>query len=124
MTLSVMDPTPTWDADAHEETVAAFERLAADDDVSITLWCRDDCPDCRREMPGFAAAIAAAGFPDERVRQIRVDDDNDGELADEYGVERIPTIVVERDGAELARFVEAEPLPAAQYLAEELANSV
>ena len=120
MTLTLMQPTPTWDAEAHADAVSAFEALAADPDVTVTLWCRDNCPDCRRELPDFAAAVEAAGFPDERLRQVAVDDDNDGELTDEYGVERIPTIVVERDGAELVRFVEEEPLPAAQYLAAEL----
>jgi thiol-disulfide isomerase/thioredoxin len=120
MTLELMQPTPTWDAEAHADTVDAVAALAEDPDVTITLWCRDNCPDCRRELPDFAAAVEAAGFPDGRLRQIAVDDDNDGELTGEYGVERIPTIVVERDGTELARFVEREALPAAQYLAAEL----
>lgn len=137
MTLEAMQPTPTWDADAHADTVAVFEALAADEDVTVTLWCRDNCSDCRRELPDVAAAIEAAEFPEERLRRIPVDDDNDGELTDEYGVERIPTIVVERsttgdrnskssgdagerDADEIARFVEEETLPAAQFIAEEL----
>jgi len=115
-----MQPTPTWDAEAHADTVAAFAALADDPEASITLWCRDNCPDCRRELPDFAAALAAAEFPDDRLRQVVVDDDNDGPLTEAYGVERIPTVVVERDGDELARFVEEEPLPAAPYLAAEL----
>lgn len=117
MTLDLMQPAPMWDQDAHADTVDAFEALAADEAVTITLWCRDNCSDCRRELPDFAAAVEAAAFPHERLRQIAVDDDNDGELTDEYGVERIPAIVVERDGDELARFVEKEALPAAQHLA-------
>jgi thiol-disulfide isomerase/thioredoxin len=120
MTLELMQPTPTWDAEAHADTVAAFESIAADPDASITVWCRDNCSDCRRELPDFAAAVEAAGVPDERLRQIAVDDDNEGALTDAYGVERIPTIVVERDDEEVARFVEEETLPAAQYLAAKL----
>lgn len=120
MTLALMEPTPTWDAEAHRNTVAAFESLADDETASISLWCRDNCPDCRRELPDFAAAVEAAEFPEERLHVHAVDDDNDGERTDEYGVERIPTIVVERDGEELARFIEEEALPAALYLAHEL----
>lgn len=120
MTLDLMQPAPMWDPEAHADTVDAIEALAADQSVTITVWCRDDCSDCRRELPDFAAAVEAAGFPEERLRQIPVDQDNEGGLTDEYDVEFIPTVVVERSGAELVRFVEKEALPAAQYLAAEL----
>jgi thiol-disulfide isomerase/thioredoxin len=122
MTLELMQPAPMWDAEAHVDTVDVFETLAGDDDVTITVWCRDDCSDCRRELPDFAGALKAAGFPDERLRLISVDQNNTGELTDEYGVEYIPTVVVERNGEELTRFVEKEALPAAQYLAVELGD--
>ncbi len=122
MTLRTLQPTPTWDADANEATVEVFEALA-ETGATVSLWCRDDCPDCRRELPDFAAALEAAEFPDERLRVFPVDGDNEGERTDEYGVERIPTVVIERDGEELARFVEEETLPAAVYLAEELRDS-
>jgi thiol-disulfide isomerase/thioredoxin len=120
MTLELMQPTRTWSADAHEDTVDALGALAADEGVTIRLWCRDDCPDCRRELPDFAAAVEAAGFPRDRLAVHEVDGDNDGPLTEAYGVERIPTILVERDGTALARFVEREALPAPQYLAGEL----
>jgi len=117
--LRTLQPTPTWDADAHESTVDEFAALA-DEGATITLWCRDNCPDCRRELPDLAAALDAAEFPDDRLRAVRVDDDNDGELTEAYGIELIPTVVVERDGEERARFVEQEALPAADYLSEAL----
>lgn len=121
-----MEPNPAWDADAHEETVATFAALAEDEDVTVTVWGRDSCGDCRRELPDFAAALDAAGFPEERVREIPVDDEKRGELVEEYGVEYIATIVIEReaqcasDADELARFVEKESVPAADYLARTL----
>ena len=120
MTFNALEPTPTWDEEANESTVEAFENLAADEGVTISIWCRDNCPDCRRELPELAAALDASGFPDEQLRQFPVDDEKDGKLVEEYGVEYIPTIVVERDDEELARFVEQEALPAPHYLAEEL----
>lgn len=124
MTFDILEPDPMWDEEAREPTVEAFAALAADEGVTVSIWCRDDCPDCRRELPDLAAALEAADFPDDRLRQFPVDGQKDGELVEEYGVEYIPTIVVERDGAELARFVEEEHLPASGYLAEQLRDLV
>lgn len=118
MSLKTMTPSPTWDPVAHRETVAAFERVA--DEVTIKVWGADWCGDCRAVLPAFAAALEAAGVPEESIERYPVDRDKVGELTDEYGVEYIPTIVIERDGEELARFVESEAVPAATYLADRL----
>ena len=74
MTLELMQPDPMWDEDAYEETVDVFEALADDETVTVRVWCRDNCPDCRRELPDFAAALDAAEFPDDRLHQIAVDE--------------------------------------------------
>ncbi|WP_256392143.1 thioredoxin [Natronoarchaeum rubrum] len=123
MSLETMEPTPTWDADAHEETVDVFAELAEDDSITIKVWGGDWCKDCRAELPDFGAALDAAEFPEDRVEEIPVDEDKDGPLTDEYDVELIATIVVERDGEEIVRFEEEEPVPAAVYLADELRES-
>lgn len=115
MGLETMTPTPTWDRAAHEETVAALASLP--DDSTIHVWGADWCGDCRAVLPDFAAALDAADFPAESVHEHVVDEDKQGELTDEYDVEFIPTIVIERDGEEIARFVESEPVAAAEYLA-------
>jgi len=39
---------------------------------------------------------------------------------EEYGIEYIPTVVVEHGGEEVARFVESEAVPIAVYLGKEL----
>jgi hypothetical protein len=50
-------------------------------------------------------------------------DGKEGELVDEYGIELIPTVVVESsEGDELARFVEDEEVSIAEFLAERLAD--
>lgn len=120
MALDTMEPDPAWDAAAHAETVAALGR----DGLSFTVWGGDWCPDCRRQLPAFAAALDAAGVPDEAVTEHAVEKRDDGSKVgpevEAYGVERIPTVVVERDGREVARFVEEEPVPIAVYLAERL----
>lgn len=123
MTLRSLQPNHAWDAESHEAVLDVFEALAADDAVEVRVWGADWCGDCRTELPDFAAAVEAAEFPDDRLHVHAVDREKDGGRVEEYGVERIPTVVVERDGEELARFVEGEPIPAADYLAEELQES-
>lgn len=118
MSLETMTPTPTWDAAAHEDTVDTFAAVA--DEIDVLVWAGDWCPDCRAVLPDFAAALDAAGVPDESIESIAVDRDKQGPNVEAYGVEYIPTIVIERDGEELARFVESEPRPAAAHLAEQL----
>ena len=118
-----MEPTPTFDPEAYADVVETFAAL--DDDVRVHVWGGDWCKDCRALLPDFGAVLDAAGIPEERVVHHAVDDEKRGPGVEEYGVEFIPTIVVERaddDGGreELARFVESEDLPPAQYLAERL----
>jgi thiol-disulfide isomerase/thioredoxin len=123
MTLETMQPTPTWDAEAHADTVAVFAALA--DDITVTVWGGDWCKDCRAQLPDFAAALDAAGVPDDSIVHYAVEKEDDGTKVgpqvEAYDIELIPTIVIERDGEELARFVEEEPVSAARYLADELA---
>jgi thiol-disulfide isomerase/thioredoxin len=119
MSLATMEPNPAWDGVAYEETV---EALAAPGLV-FNVWGGDWCGDCRKQLPDFAAALDAAGVPEERIREHAVDQDKQGPGVEEYGIEFIPTVVVERDGEEVARFVESEPVPIAVYLADRLART-
>lgn len=122
MTLETMEPNPTWDPVAHEATLEPFEERA--DELTIHVWGADWCGDCRSVLPDFAAALDAAGVPEESIHQYEVekldDGSKEGPKVEEYGVEYIPTIVVERAGEEVARFVEKEPIPVAEFLAEQL----
>jgi len=118
MSLSTMEPNPVWDEAANESTVETLSSVA--DDLTVRVWGADWCGDCRAVLPDFGAALAAAGVPDEQVLVYPVDREKQGELTDEYGVEYIPTIVLEIAGEEVARFVEAEPVGAAVYLADQL----
>lgn len=119
--MQTTEPNPTWDAQAHSETVDAIE--AGVSEVTYRVWCADWCGDCRAELPDFFAALEAAGVPDQDVHVHEVDREKEGEGTDEYGVTHIPTIVVEEDGEEVARFEEDEDVPAAEYVARELLDS-
>jgi thiol-disulfide isomerase/thioredoxin len=122
MSLETMTPDPVWDGDAHEDTVETLADLSSEA-TTIHVWGGDWCGDCRSELPELAAALEAAGLL-AAVVEHPVDQQKEGELTDEYGVEYIPTVVVERDGEELARFVESEPVPAAVHLADQVADRV
>ena len=118
-----MEPNPTWDPEAYAETVETLAALP--DDVTVSVWGADWCGDCRGQLPDFAAALDAAGIEGDRLAVYpveREDGEKVGPKVEEYGIEFIPTVVVERDGTELARFVEREDRPAAVYLADRLAD--
>jgi len=115
MSLETMQPADSW---SNSDEVR--ERLGREG-LTYLVWGADWCGDCRGQLPAFAAALDAAGVPADRIEQFPVDDDKQGERVDEYGIEFIPTVVVEREGEEIARFVEEEPVPIAEYLAEAIA---
>ncbi len=114
--LDSMEPNPVWNADANADVVDAL----GTEGLTFKVWGGDWCGDCRGQLPDFAAALDAAGVPEDRIEHYPVDEDKRGEGVEEYDVEYIPTVVVERDGEEVARFVEEEPVSTARYLADEL----
>jgi thiol-disulfide isomerase/thioredoxin len=120
--LETMQPNPAWDAASYPEVVETLGGAG----LVFKVWGGDWCKDCRARLPDFGAALAAAGVPEERIEHYPVEKREDGSKVgprvDEYGIERIPTVVVERDGEELARFVEKEDVPIAVYLADRLAT--
>ncbi|SFR69068.1 thioredoxin family protein [Halogeometricum limi] len=119
-TLSTMEPNPAWDAASYEDVVETL----SEDGLVFKVWGGDWCKDCRNQLPDFAAALRAAEVPEHRIEHYPVEKE-DGEKVgpgvEEYGIELIPTVVVERQGEEVARFVEEANVPIAVYLADELA---
>ncbi|MEF8799437.1 MAG: thioredoxin family protein [Halolamina sp.] len=116
--LSTMQPDPAWDPASYEEAVETLARAG----LTFRVWGGDWCPDCRNQLPAFAAALDAAGVPDERIDVYAVERENGekvGEGMDEYGVEFIPTVIlVDEDGEEITRFVESEDKPITAYLVD------
>lgn len=122
MELETMRPNPVWDADSYEDAVAVFESMA--DDIVVKVWGGDWCPDCRSQLPDFGAALETAGVESVEHYPVKKSDDGSksGPGVDEYGIELIPTVVVEDEwtGEELARFVEDADAPITVHLAEQL----
>ena len=130
MTLETLDPHFD-DADAPTPPDDEFDPAVLDAlgtrDYRFKVWGGDWCGDCQRPLPAFGAALAAAGVPDDRIEDFPVTkgpNGKEGEAVDEYGIELIPTVVVETaDGEEVARFVEEEDVSIAEFLADELAGA-
>ncbi|WP_280536155.1 thioredoxin family protein [Halopenitus sp. POP-27] len=121
MPLRTLQPNAAWSEAGYED---AIETLGADDAYVFKVWGGDWCGDCRQQLPDFAAALEAAGVPDDRIEHHPVEKAEDGSKVgpgvEEYDIELIPTVVVERDGEELARFIEEADVPIAVFLAARL----
>ncbi|MFC7028323.1 thioredoxin [Halomicroarcula sp. GCM10025324] len=124
--LETMEPNPVWVADAYTDTVDTLSEYGAD--LVFRVWGGDWCKDCRSQLPDFGAALEAAAIPEENVHHYPTEKEDDGSKTgpgvEEYGIEYIPTVVVEYEGEEVARFVEDEPVPIAVYLADEIAAAL
>jgi len=123
MTLETLAPGSDVDAEVDE---AALDALAAGD-YRFRVWGGDWCIDCRRQLPAFGAALAAAGVADDRIDDFAVTkgpEGKEGPQVDAYGIDRIPTVVVETTGGdEVARFVEEADGSIAESLARQLTDA-
>jgi thiol-disulfide isomerase/thioredoxin len=122
MPLDTLEPNPAWVADAYAETVDTLEAHRAE--LTYKIWCGDWCKDCRAQLPDFGAALEEAEVPSDRIVEHALNPDKEGPGVEEYGIEHVPTVVVERDGEEIARFVEDEGMPIAVYLADAIRETL
>lgn len=91
----------------HAVTSAEFERevLQADGLVLVDFWAAW-CPPCRRLAPTLEAL--AADYQG-RVAVAKVDVDENPELAQRYGVQSIPTLILFRGGRAVDKRLGALP---------------
>jgi thioredoxin 2 len=93
-------------ADADVDTfdaVADSSKIA----VLLDLWA-PWCGPCRMVSPALERlAVANAG----RVKLVKVNVDEAPDIAERFGVRGIPTLIVLRNGTEVARQVGAQPEP-------------
>lgn len=122
MTLETLEPNPVWVAEAYNDTIEILEAHSAR--IRYKIWGADWCKDCRATLPDFGAALDAADVPNSHIEVFEVDQNKQGPKVAEYEIERIPTVVAERGGEEIARFVESESTPIAVYLADRIADEV
>ena len=121
MHLETMEPADDWEPDPDtEDAISAL----GDDDYAFHVWGGDWCIDCQQQLPAFGAALDYAGVDADQIHHYPTEKEDDGSKTgpgvEEYGIEYIPTVVVERDGEEIARFVESAADPIAVALGDDL----
>lgn len=141
MPLKTMEPNPVWSAGAYKDTVDTLAEHG--DELVFKVWGGDWCKDCRSQLPDFGAALEAAEVPEENVVHYETEKEEDGSKTgpqvEEYDIEYIPTVIVERmpedqertgeeapvkHGEEIARFVEEADVPIAVSLAEQIGEAL
>ncbi len=91
-------------------------------DYEILMFMGTWCGDSRYEVPKFFKLLDEVDFNKDNLKNIAVNRSKKapGELDEEYGIHRVPTIIFLKDGKEVDRFVEYS----VESLEEDIANIV
>lgn len=93
---SLSDTTPaTCDAEA-------FKTHVSENDIPVLVdFYSPDCGPCMEMAPDYERAAASFGL---EVRFLKVNTLNDADIALQYGVNMLPTIIAFKNGREINRF--------------------
>jgi thiol-disulfide isomerase/thioredoxin len=94
----------TYEAD--QETIDALKLALVD--VEIRAYMGTWCGDSKRETPQFYNILEAAYFDMDQLTMITVDRSKKKpvKLVSDYNIQRVPTFIFYRNGAEIGRYVE------------------
>jgi len=121
MELQTMTPADDWEPapDTEDAVLALGER-----DYEFHVWGGDWCIDCEDQLPAFGAALDYAGVDDDRIQHYPTEKEDDGSKTgpgvETYGIEFIPTVVVEHDARRLRG---SWKLPRSRLRSRSVANS-
>jgi thiol-disulfide isomerase/thioredoxin len=93
----------------YQPNTAALEGLQKQkDSVQLLVFMGTWCEDSHNIIPKFYSLTDAAGFPQDRITLIGVDRNKKtlGHLSEALNVDKVPTIMVMKNGKELGRIIE------------------
>lgn len=92
---------------AQQVTSSDFsEMLHGSDSVILADFYSDTCMPCRRMMPVLSELESESNG---KFTAVKVNVASDGDLADKYNVDAVPTFILFKNGEEKARIVGAVP---------------
>lgn len=78
--------------------------------ITVTDYWAPWCGPCKAMMPAIEKLAEEYNTPDSDVQIKKVNVDEDPEIAASKGIRGIPTLIVEKDGVEIARRTGAQTL--------------
>ncbi|UCF68492.1 MAG: thioredoxin family protein, partial [Acidobacteriota bacterium] len=107
---------PVWAASkaAYEPDASAVDALASvDEELRLTVFLGTWCGDSKREVPRLLKTLELAGNPLVKTRLIAVSSGfvEPLEMLQRKAITNVPTVIVERRGSEIGRFVETPAGP-------------
>lgn len=92
----ISDPTPL------ESSEEMFKTMINDNDIPVIVdFFSPDCAPCMQMAPDFETAANSYSL---EVRYIKINCLNEPDLARQYGINDLPTVIAFKNGMELNRF--------------------
>ena len=112
ITWAEWQKTAAWsdyEASDYEPEGAKLMDIFVNDEVSFILISAAWCPDCANEVPRIYKLFKAAGISEDKIALYGVDTykDEPSGTARKYKIERVPTLIILKNGIEVGRIIEA-----------------
>ncbi|MEE9361808.1 MAG: thioredoxin domain-containing protein [Cellulophaga sp.] len=104
--------TPNYEAYLVNQGIVDLFKEVLKKEYRITVFFGSWCGDSKRELPKFYKILDAAGFPEERLTVVGVDNSTEAYKKSPTGEEkglnihRVPTFIFYKDGKEVNRIIE------------------
>jgi thioredoxin 1 len=101
------------------KTKKDFHKVIAQSQHVLTYYWAEWCNDCKRFAPHFEKLVEE--YKD-KLQIVKLNIDHHREISDQYAVMSIPTLMLFKDGAPVARFVEERSTDSIRNLLENELN--
>ncbi|MDA3844101.1 MAG: thioredoxin family protein [Candidatus Kapabacteria bacterium] len=97
-----------YEASDYKPTAPKLLNIIVNDEVSFILISAAWCPDCAEEVPRIYKLFKEAGISEDKIALYGVDTykNEPSGTARKYNIERVPTLIVLKNGEEVGRIIE------------------